>query len=53
MKFLPRFKKEYKTNKDSFKFLNPYDAFKNWFEIATKEEIDVEPNAMSLSTINE
>ena len=52
MKFLPRFKKDYKSNKEVFNFLNPYSAFENWFNTAKTEEIDMEPNSMSLSTVN-
>ena len=52
MKFLPRFKKEYKSNKEAFTFINPFPAFKNWFNSAIEQEIDMEPNAMSLSTVN-
>ena len=52
MKFLPRFKTEYKANKGIFDFTNPFVAFKNWFDTAVNEEVDVEPNAMCLATVN-
>jgi pyridoxine/pyridoxamine 5'-phosphate oxidase len=53
MKFLPRFKKDYRMNKGPFTFKNPFPAFTNWFETAVKEEVDIEPNAMSISTVNQ
>ena len=32
---------------------DPFDLFKNWFEIARQEKEILEPNAMILATVNE
>ena len=52
MNYLSRFRKGYKTKKDSFTFINPFPAFQNWFNHAKLMEKEMDPLAMSLSTIN-
>ena len=52
MNFLPRYKKEYNFPLNKFDFQTPLKAFNSWFEMATQQEKEVEPNSMCLSTVS-